>query len=85
MADAIPVKATGAWSFSQLNPAVLIDWKATTGWIQIDAATIAGIAAAVATHVQTCFSNERVLSELIEAATTVSDVQAIDLTTGWTQ
>lgn len=74
---------TGAWSFSQLNPNVLIDWKAESGWIQIDAATIAGIAGAVACHVQDCFSNERVLSEAITAAETVADVQAIDLNTGW--
>jgi len=24
---------TGAWSFSQLNPAVLIDWKGVNGWV----------------------------------------------------
>jgi hypothetical protein len=73
----------GAWSYSQLNPTVLIDWKAESGWIQIDAATIAGIAGAVAAHVQACFSNERTLSEAINAAETVAAVQAIDLTIGW--
>jgi len=73
----------GAYSYSLLNPAVLIDWKATTGWIQIDATAIAGIATAVACHVQACFSNERTLSELIAAAETVAAVQAIDLTIGW--
>jgi hypothetical protein len=73
----------GAWSYSQLNPSVLIDWKAESGWIQIDAATIAGIAGAVAAHVQACFSNERTLSEAINAAETVAAVQAIDLTIGW--
>jgi hypothetical protein len=73
----------GAWSYSQLNPSVLIDWKAESGWIQIDAATIAGIAGAVAAHVQACFSNERNLSEAITAAETVAAVQAIDLTIGW--
>lgn len=74
---------TGAYSYSLLNPSVLIDWKAESGWIQIDAATIAGIAGAVASHVQACFSNERTLSEAIMSAETVEAVQAIDLTTGW--
>ncbi len=74
---------TGAWSFSQLNPAVLIDWKATTGWIQIDAATIAGIAGAVAAHVQACFSAERAHAEAIAALETVDAVAGYDLTTGW--
>jgi len=74
---------TGAWSISQINPAILIDWKAETGWIQIDAATISGIAMAVASHVQACFSNERVLSTAIAAATTIEALNAVDLTVGW--
>lgn len=74
---------TGAWSFSQLNPAVLIDWKAESGWIQIDAATISAIAGAVATHVQACFSNERIHAEAIAALATCEAVTNYDLTTGW--
>ena len=74
---------TGAWSFSQLNPAVLIDWKGTNGWVQIDAATISAIAGAVAAHVQSCFSTERVHAEAISALETSEEVAAYDLTTGW--
>ena len=74
---------TGAWSFSQLNPAVLVDWKAESGWIQIDAATIAGIAGAVAAHVQACFSAERIHAEAILALETSEAVTGYDLTTGW--
>jgi len=74
---------TGAWSFSQLNPAVLIDWKGTNGWVQIDAATISAIAGAVAAHVQSCFSTERVHAEAISALETSEEVSAYDLTTGW--
>ncbi len=73
----------GAWSFSQLNPAVLIDWKGANGWVQIDAATIAAIAGAVATHVQACFSTERIHAEAIAALATSEEVAAYDLTTGW--
>ena len=74
---------TGAWSFSQLNPAVLIDWKGTNGWVQIDAATISAIAGAVATHVQACFSNERVHAEAIAALETSAAVSEYDITAGW--
>lgn len=75
---------TGAWSISQINPSVLIDWKTASGvWVQIDAATIAGIAAMVAAHVQTCFSAERVHAEALAALTTSEAVAAYDLTTGW--
>jgi len=73
----------GAWSFSQLNPAVLIDWKAESGWIQIDAATIAAIAGAVATHVQACFSTERIHAEAIAALETSEAVAAYDISTLW--
>jgi len=76
-------KINGAWSAAQMDPAILIDWKAETGWIQIDAATISGIAMAVASHVQACFSNERVLSTAIAAATTIEALNAVDLTVGW--
>ena len=76
-------KITGAWSFSQLNPAVLIDWKGENGWIQIDAPTISVIAGAVAGHVQGCFSQERVHSDAIDALETAEAIQAYDFTTGW--
>ncbi len=74
---------TGAWSFSQLNPAVLIDWKGVNGWIQVDAATIAAIAGAVATHVQACFSAERRHAEAIKALETSEEIAAYAITTGW--
>ncbi len=73
----------GAWSFSQLNPAVRVNWKSAYGWIQMDATDIAAIAGAVATHVQACFSNERVHAEAIAALETSEAVAAYDLTTGW--
>lgn len=78
------VMINGAWSISQINPAILIDWKTATGaWVQIDAATIAGIAATVAAHVQACFSAERVHAEALAALETAEAVAAYDLTTGW--
>lgn len=74
---------TGAWSISQTNPAILIDWKGVNGWIQIDAATITAIAGAVAAHVQSCFSAERIHAEAIAALETAEDIGQYDLTTGW--
>ena len=77
-------KINGAWAFAQLNPSILIDWKAESGWIQIDATTITAIAGAVASHVQACYTHERVHSTAISALTTVEAVQQYDFTTGWT-
>lgn len=40
-------------------------WKLESGWVELDAAQIAGIAGAVAKHVQACFKAERdVLAQL---------------------
>lgn len=74
---------TGAWSISQINPAILIDWKGANGWVQIDAATITAIAGAVAAHVQSCFSAERIHAEAIDSLETEEDIGQYDLTTGW--
>ncbi len=74
----------GAYSYTLLNPAALIDWKtAGGGWVQIDATTLAGIAGAVAAHVQACFSAERAHAEALAALTTVGEVDDYDLSTGW--
>lgn len=79
---------TGAWCRAQQNPNVLIDWKGENGWTQIDAATINAIAAAVGDHVQACFSKERMHSDALDALganpeTTVSDIEAYDISIGW--
>lgn len=74
----------GAYSYSLLNPAVVIDWKTTSGiWVQIDAPTIAAIAGAAAAHVQACFSAEKVHAQALDGLATAAEVAAYDLNTGW--
>lgn len=73
----------GAYAYAQLNPSVLIDWKAESGWVQIDAQAITAIAGAVAAHVQACFSNEKALATAIASAETVEILDAISLNSGW--
>jgi len=73
----------GAKLYSDLNEAVLIDWKAENGWVQINRAAIVAISQAVAAHVQACFSQEKVHSEAINALTTAAEIEAYDITTGW--
>ncbi len=77
-------KINGAWAGAQVNPSVMIDWKRADGdWIQIDAATITGIAMSVFAYVQACYTREMQLSQLIDAAEDVAEVDAVDLTVGW--
>jgi hypothetical protein len=73
----------GAKVYSDMNESVLIDWKAENGWVQIDRTVILAVSQAVATHIQACFSREKVHGEAIEALTTVEDIAAYDFTTGW--
>jgi hypothetical protein len=77
------VMITGAKNYSDLNPDALIDWKGTTGWVQIDRTALLAIGQAVGTHVQGCFRQEKVHAEAIAALSTITDIEAYDITTGW--
>ncbi len=68
---------TGAWTAAQMNPDISIDWKGENGWTTLNKAQITAIAGAVITHVQACFTREKVLAALI-----TTDVNT-DITTGW--
>lgn len=74
---------TGAWVTVQINPAALIDWKGVNGWTQIDKATVELLAGVVGTHVQHCFSAEKLHSDAIDALATVEAIAAYDISTGW--
>ena len=53
-------------------------WKAESGFVTLDAATVLAVADAVRTHVQTCFDAEAAKCALIDAAQTVEDVEAVE-------
>ena len=53
-------------------------WKAESGFVTLNAATIIAVADAVRTHVQTCFDAEAAKCVLIDAAQTVEDVEAVE-------
>lgn len=79
-------------SQSQLNSALTslqsglitdTPWKAENGWMLVTLAEIQPIAQAVAMHVRSCFVQEKVHSDLIDAITSQSALDAYDITTGW--
>ena len=53
-------------------------WKAESGFVTLDAATIIIVADAVRSHVQGCFDAEAAKCVLIDAAQTVEDVEAVE-------
>jgi len=68
---------TGAYAASLINPKIKIDWKGGNGWVSLNATAIAGICVPVTVHVQTCFSNEKKLMTLVEAAKTAVAVLSV--------
>lgn len=60
-----------------------VDFKAPSGWATITAEELTGIGQIITAHVQGCFSRERALHELIDACTSMDDLNAIKLDEGW--
>ena len=71
---------TGAYTYSQANPAEIVKFKAASGWVDLNAATLATIATAVGAHVQACFAVEASVAAEIEAGTitTTTEINAAD-------
>jgi len=71
---------TGAYAYSQANPSEAIKFKAASGWVTLDAATLAAIATAVGAHVQACFATEASVAADIDAGTitTPAEIDAAD-------
>jgi len=68
---------TGAYTYSQAHPDETINFKAASGWVTLDAATLAAIATAVGSHVQSCFAAEASVAAEI-AAGTITTTAEID-------
>lgn len=71
---------TGAYAYSQAHPEGPIKFKAASGWVTLDAATMAAIATAVGAHVQASFSVEEAIDAAITAGTITSfaEIDAAD-------
>lgn len=71
---------TGAYAYSQAHPEETIRFKAASGWVTLDAATMAAIATAVGAHVQACFAAEAIVAAAIEdgTITTAAEIDAAD-------
>lgn len=63
-------------------PATL-DFKAESGWVTLTLADLQGIADAITTHVQACFSAERAHHEEIGRISSMEAAKAYDVDAGW--
>lgn len=55
------------------------DWKGSNGWQLVDLEQIEPIARALAAHVRGCFRGERTVGTAITSATTMAQIEAIDI------
>lgn len=71
---------TGAYAYTQAHPEETIQFKAASGWVTIDAPTMAAIATAVGAHVQACFATEAAVAQQITdgTITTTGEIDAAD-------
>jgi hypothetical protein len=79
--QSIVARAVAAFADGDISGA--IDFKAATGFVQIDEALMKAIKAAGAQHVQVCFTHEAEVSAAIGAAADHTALDAIDIDAGW--
>ncbi|SIP96475.1 DUF4376 domain-containing protein [Bosea sp. TND4EK4] len=65
----------GADALAQVDPEEPVDFKAASGWVTLDAATLHAIALAVGRHVRGLFRREREIAEAIAAGTITSTAE----------
>lgn len=68
-------------AFTTLNAGMVpdTDWKAANGWEVVTLEQVAPIAKAVAAHVRGCFRAERTVQAAIITASTMAEIEAIDI------
>nr|WP_240196785.1 DUF4376 domain-containing protein [Stenotrophomonas lactitubi] len=76
-------RLSGVLSAIQLGGLESVDFKAQSGWVQLTAAELQGIALAISAHVQACFTAERAHHEAIVQLQTHAEVDGYDVTAGW--
>lgn len=78
-------RITGMWAALQINPDLVVDWKdsSTGSWSVLGITEITVISGAVANHVQACFTREKELSDIINVCTTLEELRAVNIYTGW--
>lgn len=67
----------------QVSGMTSVDFKAASGWVTLTYEQVGGIAQAVALHVQSCFSMERLHHEAVDALVGRDDLLAYDFLVGW--
>jgi hypothetical protein len=76
-------RLSGVLSAISLGGLEAVDFKAQSGWVQLTAPELQGIALAISQHVQACFSAERAHHEAIGEIESMEAADAYDVSQGW--
>ncbi|WP_313074432.1 DUF4376 domain-containing protein [Melaminivora sp.] len=76
-------RITSVIANAELAGVAEVDFKAPSGWVTLTLAEIKAIAAAIALHVQACFSAERAHHEAIAMLADLAACDAYDVSAGW--
>lgn len=76
-------RITSVIANGQLAGVTVVDFKAAGGWVTLKLDDLRGIAAAIAQHVQACFSAERAHHAAITALETRQAAASYDVDQGW--
>lgn len=76
-------RITSTISNAELAGVTELDFKTVNGWVTITVDQVKGIAAAIALHVQSCFTKERILCEAIDLLETAQEINDFNIAEQW--
>ena len=76
-------RITSVIANAELAGVTELDFKTVNGWVTLTVDQIKGIAAAIALHVQSCFTKERILCEIVDSLETVQEINDFNIAEQW--
>lgn len=78
------VKYLGILMSAMIDPTFNVNFKTMTfSYVSLNASEIQALCMSVKTYIQQCFDKDDYYTQLIMSATTIEELNAIDLTQGW--
>lgn len=76
-------RITSVIANAELAGVAEVDFKTANGWVTLSITQVKEMAAAIALHVQLCFTKERAVSDAINSLETVEEVEQFDIIAMW--
>lgn len=76
-------RITSVIANAELAGGTEVDFKTVNGWVTLTVDQVKGIAAAIALHVQSCFTKERIMCETIDLLETAQEINDFNIAEQW--